>query len=62
MIGLDVAPDGYYLHSNRVVAILPHVGEGTDVMMDGEDVYLHPGTPSADSIQLLSAEQVEGLV
>lgn len=61
-IGLDVDAECFYLHSTRVVAILPYVGEGTDVKMDGEDVYLHAGIPSQESIQLLSAAEVEGLV
>ncbi|MCE2391088.1 MAG: nuclear transport factor 2 family protein [Proteobacteria bacterium] len=61
-MGLDVRPERYYLHSNRVVAILPYVGEGTDVRMDGEDVYTLPGRPTEESIVELNDAEVEGIV
>ena len=61
-MGLKVDKDRYYLHSNRVVAILPYVGEGADVRMDGEDVYTIPGPPSEESITELSDDEVAGIV
>jgi hypothetical protein len=37
--GEPIDGDGYYLTSYRICAVLPYIGEGTDVRMFGEDTY-----------------------
>jgi len=55
--GLDVDPSRHYLHTNRVAAILPYEGEGTDVRMAGEDVY-SLGGPTPESIAKLDDDEI----
>jgi hypothetical protein len=37
--GAPIESDAYYTTSYRICAVLPYVGEGTDVRMAGEDTY-----------------------
>lgn len=37
--GAPIEPGAYYQTSYRICAVLPYIGEGTDVRMAGEDTY-----------------------
>ncbi|MCB0993729.1 MAG: nuclear transport factor 2 family protein [Acidimicrobiales bacterium] len=57
-LGLDVDPHGWYRYSARVVAVLPQVVEQGRVLMRGEEVYIVPDLPTADTVSPLDPSEL----
>jgi hypothetical protein len=56
--GEPIDPESYYLVSYTICAVLPYIGEGTDVRMAGEDTY----TTALANVRRLRPEDVPDLL
>ena len=59
--GSPVDPDAWYLATYPILAILPYVGEGTDVLMFGEDTYT-VGFPPVEKLVKVAPEDMPDLL
>lgn len=59
--GAAVDPEAWYLATYPICAILPYVGEGTNVLMYGEDTYT-TGFPTVEALVKVAPEDMPDLL